>query len=121
MAASPRVDASLGRCFGGHRRHCLNSRDADQGTCEGDAGELCGAAHRSLRTFSTLRIVAMKYRKMKPASSIAKALMRLFDWLSCTTKNGTNATPDRARSRCHGGGRASVAASGACAGGAALE
>ena len=32
---------------------------------------------------SVLRIAAMKYRKMKAASSIANALMRPFDWLSC--------------------------------------
>ena len=32
---------------------------------------------------SALRIAPMKCRKMKPASSITKALMRPFHWLSC--------------------------------------
>lgn len=119
-----------------NERHS-HSRDTGKGTGERDARELCRAANRRLRTPEHAPIATMKYRKMKPASSIAKALIRPFHLLSCAqfvhswspavwsgvlpplvnqpmTKSGANATPDRARSRCHGGETASVAASGLC-------
>src|SRR5207244_1196672 len=107
-----------------------------------EVGELCGAAHRSLRTFehasnrrhevqedeaceqhresadAALRLVVM--RPVRPLLICGGVVGRVA--AACQPaddKERDERNPDRARSRCHGGGRASVAASGACAGGAA--